>query len=122
MVGSMIKYKELPQNDWGKLDHLIDSKFIPPMGKAVVAEDEGRIISYYFLSPRWHAEPIWVDPEYSGKVYIPKMLKLLLQGLEHTMDILCLTPKQSNVDEIMRNIGDKKGFQEMPYNVWLKRF
>lgn len=118
----MIRYKELPIEDWDKLRGLIDPKYLPTTGKAVVAEDEGKIVSYYFLSSRLHAEPIWVDPDYAGKVYIPKMLKLLLQGYESGTDILCMTPGGSNVDGIMRAISNRHKFEEMPWNVWLRRF
>ena len=118
----MIRYKELPQQDWDKLQGLVNHEFLPKMGKAVVAEDNGQIVSFYFLSARLHAEPIWVHPAYAGKVYIPKMLKLLLQGYEGNSDILCMTPEGSNVDGIMRAISERHKFKEMPYNVWLRRF
>ena len=118
----MIRYKELPREDWHKLQGLIEPRFLPSWGKAVVAEADEKIVSFYFLSARLHAEPIWVHPAYAGKIYIPKMLKLLLQGYEGSADILCMTPEGSNVDGIMRAISERHKFKEMPYNVWLRRF
>ncbi len=80
--GSMeICYKLLPQEQWERLRPIFDElkMFMPPAPLAVasIAESEGQLIGILVLQMVPYAGPLWIHPDWRGKVDYVALKKTL---------------------------------------------
>ncbi len=88
-----IVYRQIRPDDWIQIakayvDQDMGDRFPNPiLCSGIVAEDDGRIVGFIVLQPTIHMEPLYIDPNYRGRVYIPRLIseaeRLLPKGTQY---------------------------------------
>lgn len=90
------------------------------ISKIVVAENkEGLIKGLYVLQPIYHAEPIWIHPDYRGSFLSSKLMKAMLEPLETMKGLVIYTFSSSSK---ISSLAKRFGFKETNYSVLKKEF
>lgn len=89
-VAEALKYEMLPKDQWEKLIPIFEEQgwFFPHPGLAeasVVHDENGNIVAFLCLQLVAHAEPMWVAPEWRGKVDFIEMVKVLGGWVQKSM-------------------------------------
>lgn len=81
-----LKYGILEVEDWNKLAPIFEAQGAqlpdPAVATCAVATDEeksGKIVAFHMLQVAYHAEPMWIDPEYRARVNYQTLLGQLEQ-------------------------------------------
>ena len=94
----------------------------PDHASIAVAERDGEIIGFLTLQPMLHVEPVWIAPERTKDVYLPRMLgvleslltPLVPDGQGVNLYVFSDTPESGRM-------AKAHGFAHSPYHVWSKR-
>lgn len=108
----MIIYEMLPLSEWETLKPLYEKCFpggpfpSPEVSCAAVAKDGDKVIAFWFLQMCAHAEPVGIDPEYSGLVSLHKLQDTVHEafsdrpGMEYYVNIT-----DDHLDEVLQKNG-----------------
>lgn len=88
-------YRILPTEDWSRLVPIFQKHdwFLPPRELAnasVVENSSGKIVGIQILQLVLHAEPTYIDPDYSGKVNYLRLWDILERIPKSKQDHLVL--------------------------------
>ena len=104
-----MKYRLLNQDEWGRLNELVDSTYIPSANSAAAAiaeDDDGNIQGVLFMQRAIHVEPlILFDPKVSFK----KLYEQLYNGVADNKGLRLYSFANMDVMvEMARQAGMKK--------------
>jgi hypothetical protein len=118
-----LTYRILPPQEWAKLVEYCTTKYgyIPPdpaFATASVVEDGDKIVAAHILQVQYHAEPIMIDKDYSGRVNFLNMVKKLeeLFFLQEGSKTYYAFSDSRLIDEM----AEKAGMKLTPYKVFKK--
>jgi len=84
----MITYEMLPISEWESLRPLYTELFPdvifpgPEVSSAAVAKEDDKVVAFWFLQMCAHAEPVGIDPAYTGSVSLHKLQNTLFDGFK----------------------------------------
>lgn len=108
-------YILLPRAEWSKVLPAFEQQKVPmpEMGVIAAAVDRSNVGGFLCLQPAMHAEPLWIDRAYRGKVDFRRLLKTVTQTMPMTVPyyVFASSPKIERMAEIA-NLTDMK------YSVW----
>jgi len=86
---------------------------MPVMGFASVALDGEQVVGFLCLQPALHVEPIWISPEYRGKVNPVKLHSTLMAYLPKGTPYFAFVP-----DRKIALIAGSFGMKPRGWDVW----
>lgn len=120
-----INYRILSADEFDREDLVAifesNQAFIPnPLVSNIqVAEKDGKIIGLAVLQPQYHAEPIWVHPEYRDTNLHKSLIESLLNPLKSlkNLRIFIFAPNSKIV-----TLAERFGFKERAYTIMERIF
>lgn len=110
----MITYEMIPLGEWEDLKPLYTTFFpevpfpSPELSCAAVAKDGNKIVAFWFLQLCAHAEPVGIDPAYSGLVNLHALQDALHKGFKHVPSLeYYITSPDNRFDQVLLNNGFK---------------
>lgn len=91
----------------------------PLVSHIQIAEKDGKIIGLAVLQPQYHAEPIWVHPEYRDTILHKSLIESLLNPLKNlkNLRVFIFAPNSKIVA-----LAERFGFRERSYTVMERTF
>lgn len=91
----------------------------PLVSNIQVAEKDGKIIGLAVLQPQYHAEPIWVHPEYRDTILHKSLIESLLNPLKNlkNLRVFIFAPNSKII-----SLATRFGFKEKAYTVMERIF
>lgn len=78
---SDVTYRQIDDKEFEMLEPIFTANGAQPpnpgLRTAIVAEDDTRIVGALVLQFAAHSEPLWIDPEYTGRVSFKTMVARL---------------------------------------------
>ena len=119
-----VKIRMLNMNEFSRKD-LVEifekyESFVPnPLNALIqIAENnEGKIVALAVLQPQYHAEPIYVDPEYSHTMLHKRIIETLLKPFEGIKGLRIWVFSPNNK---IANLAMRFGFKLKNYEVFVK--
>lgn len=122
---SEIAYEILDPEKWAELNPIFEANGAtiphPSVATAAVARDEsGKIRGMLILQLVYHAEPLWIDKEYTGRVSFLTLLEKLegLFAMQEGQDLrgyYVFAP-----DKMVEGMAKVAGLEKMPWSVYRK--
>ena len=109
-------YRLLPPSEWD----VLSARFAtyggrlpdPRTSQIAVAEEDGVIVGFLVLQFVPHLEPLWIDEAHRGKVYWPKLQRLLEDHLD-AGDYFVFAPTDR-----MAELADAAGLEALPWTLY----
>lgn len=115
----MITYRALRSEEWPKLAPIFSEYGVDTpnsaLARAVVAEDDDRIVGFLVLQPWLHAEPIWIDEQYRTRVRWSSLAEKMGEMLSAAKCNVYVFAQENT--EVM---AERAGFKKLPVSVWVK--
>lgn len=119
-----MEWKILPPDEWPRIKAELPESPLANLerydqleGLVIVAEHEGKLVGHWPLLLTWHAEPLYLAPEYrkSGPA-----LKHLLDGLFATMEVSDIRSAVVIIeDPELQAAAARLGFQHVPGTLYI---
>jgi hypothetical protein len=110
-----MNYRLLPREEWAQLESIFEKNgsHLPTIGSIAVARNGAGIVAFHCLQPILHVEPIWVHPDYSGKIQFRKLLAELKKDIPAGNEFYAFAP-----DHLIDRMCAHCRLKKMPYGVW----
>jgi hypothetical protein len=117
--------RELPPQEWDRLRDFepFSSKGLPSADRTrilVLESPAGAIVGWWFLFLAYHAEPLWIHPDYRGKAASVGRLVKGMQNLladEGTLSAFALIG--TGAEDVIRTQAERMGFEKIPADIYL---
>lgn len=111
-----MRYELLAPEEWPELESIFveNGSFLPsPTVAAIAVARHGKeIAGFHCLQPAMHVEPLWVRPEFRGKVQFRPLLGVLKRTMPG-QQFYAFAPS-----ETIEKICECCHLDKMPYSVW----
>jgi hypothetical protein len=108
-------YILLPRGDWSKILPAFEQQKIPMPEMAVVAAamNGSEVGGFLCLQPAMHAEPLWIDRPYRGKVDFRRLLKTAVSPMPASCPYYVFAPNRK-----IERMAEIANLTDMKYSVW----
>jgi hypothetical protein len=115
--------RELPPEEWDRLREFepFSSKGLPSADRTrilVLETPDGRLVGWWFLFLAYHAEPLWIHPDYRRKA---ASVGRLVKGMQDLLVAEGCTGAFALIgdaaDEVVRTQAARLGFERIPATV-----
>lgn len=108
-------YFLLPNEERSKLAPVFEKQgvAIPPMSVIAIATNDSGIGGFLCLQPAMHAEPLWIDRQYRGKIDFRRLLKTVTQTMPARVPYYVFAP-----DAKIARMAEIAKLTDMKYSVW----
>lgn len=112
-----MRYELLPIREWSKVEDVFVEYggLLPsPALSAIAAAKHGNeIVGFHCLQPVLHVEPIWIRPDFRGRVKFRPLLDVLKRELPQNQAFYAFAP-----NELIERMCAHCQLEKMPYSVW----
>jgi hypothetical protein len=110
-----MNYGLLKREDWPQLEPVFKENggALPMIGNIAVASNGNGITAFHCLQPVLHIEPLWVHPDYRGKVEFRELLKELTGPLPKGTEFYAFAP-----GDLVERICKHLRLSKLPWSVW----
>jgi hypothetical protein len=112
-----MNYGLLTPEEWPQAKFILDSfgQNFQQYGAAIIAscKDDERIVGLHCLHPVLHGEPVWIDPDYRGRVNFLYMKEQLTSSLKPGTEYYVFAP-----DRKISVMAGVAGMKRLAWEVW----
>ena len=110
---SHLIYRLLKANEWERVRPILNESLPDPNTSLISVAENDDIRGILCFHLVYHGEPLWVHPDYRGKVNVAKLQKSLTDVLPKGLEYYAFTP-----DRKMRWIAGTCHMTPLPWDIW----
>lgn len=121
---AMIRYRLIEPTEWEKLKPIFEAHNTrmpnAALSTAAIAENEaGEIVGMITLQPMIHAQPLWINPEYTGKVNLRGLFRKLEEVVNQFPGSRVYVFTKNGQSEALAELA---GLSKEPFSVYARDF